>query len=143
MKNPIDKDKVVEHPGLLAYPHTVGSIVVKPEDRGKIKSRALSAMQEQTAVQLKQIQRQVETLLQQANDIRSRVDVSEKIYQAEISFEPLIGSVYHLYENEGRYKLMLVAPSEWGASKSKNLVYISTVKLLSDHTWQILESYEF
>ncbi len=44
MINPIDKDKVAEFPGLLAYPHNIGSIMVKPEDEGKIKSRALSAM---------------------------------------------------------------------------------------------------
>lgn len=139
MKNPIDKDKVAENPGLLPYPHTIGSIVVKPEDRGKIKSRALSAMQEQTTVQLRQIQRQVETLLQQANSIRNRVEISEKIYQAEMSFEPLIGSVYHLYESEGLYKLMLVGPQEWGPSKKETLHYVSTVKLLSDHTWEVIE----
>ncbi|MBL7932472.1 MAG: DUF2452 domain-containing protein, partial [Bacteroidia bacterium] len=62
MENPIDKDKVAENPGLLPYAHTVGSIVVKPEDRGQIKSRALSAMYEQTDAMLKQIQAQVETL---------------------------------------------------------------------------------
>ena len=36
--NPIDKDKVAEAPSILAYPHHVGSIIVRPEDNGKIKS---------------------------------------------------------------------------------------------------------
>ena len=56
MVNPIDKDKTTETPSLLPYPHHIGSIVVRPEDQGKIKGRAYSAMQEQTAKQLMQIQ---------------------------------------------------------------------------------------
>jgi hypothetical protein len=58
--NPIDKDKVTEIPGLIEYPHHIGSIAVKPEDVGKLKSRALTAMQEQTNMHLLQIQQQVE-----------------------------------------------------------------------------------
>lgn len=138
MINPIDKDKVAEEPGLLAYPHTVGSVVIRPEDRGKIKSRALSAMQEQTALQLQQIHGQVEVLLRQAHEIRHRVEVSEKIYHADMGFEPLIGNVYHLYESAGQYKLMLVGPAEWGRPASSTLHYVSSVKLLSDHTWEVL-----
>lgn len=138
MQNPIDKDKVADQPGLISYPHTIGSVVVKPEDRGRIKSRALSAMQEQTSSQLKQIQKQVELLLQQAQKIKERIDVSEKIYSAELSFEPFIGKTYHLYEQNGKYKLMLVGPDEWGRSKKDNLNYIHTVRLMSDHTWEII-----
>ena len=136
--NPIDKDKVAENPGLLAYPHTIGSIVVRPEDVGKIKSRALSAMQEQTNKQLMQIQKQVELLAIQAHEIKRRIEVSEKIYTASISFEPFVGNDYYLYEHDGIYKLMMIAPDEWGKSKKNTLVFISTVRLMSDHTWDII-----
>ncbi len=71
MVNPIDKDKVAENPGLIAYPHTIGSLAIKPEDVGKIKSRALSAMHEQTNMHLLQIQKQVELLMSQANEIKN------------------------------------------------------------------------
>jgi len=138
VNNPIDKDKVAENPGLLAYPHTIGSVVVKPEDRGLIKSRALTAMQEQTDTMLKQIQMQVETLLYQAQEIRQRIEVSEKIYGAETRFEPVIGQVYHLYESGGIYKLMMIAPAQWNP-EARGLNFISSVKLLSDHTWEVLK----
>jgi hypothetical protein len=138
--NPIDKDKVAENPGLLAYPHHIGSIIVRPEDIGKLKSRSLSAMQEQTNRQLLQIQKQAELLAQQAFEIKKRVEVSEKIYTATMSFEPFIGNEYYLYEQEGIYKLMMIAPYEWGKSKKENLIFISTVRLLSDHTWEIISS---
>jgi len=139
MINPIDKDKVAENPGLLPYAHTIGSIAVRPEDTGKLKSRALSAMHEQTNRQLQQIQKQVEVLAQQATALRKRVEVSEKIYMAELSFEPFVGNIYHLYKKEEVYRIMMVGPDEWGRRKSDALVFISTVKLLSDHTWEIIE----
>jgi hypothetical protein len=138
MINPIDKDKVAENPGLIAYPHHIGSIVVRPEDVGKLKSRALSAMQEQTQVQLGQIKKQVELLMDQATQIQKRVEISEKIYSASMSFEPFVGNVYHLYEKDGAYVLMLIADDEWGRAKPDNLIFMSSVRLLSDHTWEIL-----
>ncbi len=136
--NPIDKDKVAENPGLLPYAHNVGSISVNPEDVGKLKSRALSAMQEQTTKQLAQIQKQVELLAQQAIEIKKRIEISEKIYTAKMSFEPFVGNVYYLYEQDEIFKLMLIAPDEWGRSKKESLHFIASVRLLSDHTWEVL-----
>ena len=46
--NPIDKDKITENPHSLEYAHHAGSALIKPEDQGKIKGRALSAMEHQT-----------------------------------------------------------------------------------------------
>ncbi|NBT49191.1 MAG: hypothetical protein EBT07_15485, partial [Actinobacteria bacterium] len=73
MQNPIDPDKVALHPGLMEFPHHVGSAVIKPEDRGKIKSKALTAMQEQTHTQLRQLQQQMELLRSQAMEIRNPI----------------------------------------------------------------------
>ena len=142
MKNPIDKDKVAENPGLLPYAHHVGSIAIRPEDEGKLKSRALTAMREQTNRQLAQIQKQVELLASQANDLKRRVEMSEKIYIAEMSFEPFVGHVYHLYRKEESYRLMMIGPNEWGRSKRIDLEYVNSVKLLSDHTWEIVEEFD-
>lgn len=139
-KNPIDKDKVAEEPGLISYPHTIGSIVVKPEDEGKLKSRALSAMREQTNKQLLQIQKQAELLAKQAQELQKRVEISEKIYTAELSFEPFVGHVYHLYKKDEGYRLYMIGPEEWGKTKPQNIEFIGSVKLLSDHTWDILDS---
>ena len=139
MINPIDKDKVAENPGLIAYPHNIGSIVVRPEDVGKLKSRALSAMHEQTNKQLAQIQKQAELLAMQANELRRRVEVSEKIYTAEISFEPFVGHIYYLYKKEDIHRLMMIAPDEWGRKRPVELEFLSAVKLMSDHTWEMVE----
>lgn len=134
--NPIDEDKVAENPGLLPYAHTVGSALIKPVDRGKIKGRAVSAMYEQTDRQLDQIRKQVELLAQQAKAIHDRVEISEKIYLAEMSFEPLVGHTYHLYlRKNGKHVLSMVGPEEWG--RSKPMEFVATARLLADHTWEV------
>lgn len=132
-------DMVTENPGLIAFPHTVGGALIRPEDKGKIKGRAVAAMHEQTEMQVQQIYEQMKLLAEQANAIKKRVAVSERIYQAKMSFEPLIGKIYYLYEREnGSDLLSLIAPGEWGRSKSFKK-FIAAVKLLADHTWEILE----
>ncbi len=133
------EEMTTENPGLISFPHTVGGALIKPEDEGKNKGRAVAAMHEQTEMQVQQIYEQMRLLADQANAIKKRVEVSERIYQAKMSFEPLIGKTYHLYEREdGTDLLSLIAPNEWGRSKPFSH-FIATVKLLADHTWEVLE----
>ncbi|MTI20899.1 DUF2452 domain-containing protein [Fulvivirga sp. RKSG066] len=134
------RDKITTTPSTLPYAHTVGGAVVKPEDKGKIKGLAVRAMQEQSQMQLDKVYEQVKVLFKQAEEIKSRVDISERIYQAEIKFKPTIGHVYHLYQkSDGSEILSFVSPKEWGNSMPFEK-HLATVKLLSDHTWHIEES---
>ena len=139
--NPIDADKVADDPHLLPYAHTVGGAVIKPMDKGKVKGRAVQAMYQQTDLQLGQIKQQIELLAEQAKGIQDRVFISEKIYQADINFEPLIGFVYHLYQkSNGKFVVSMVGPKEWGSKIP--YTFVATVKMLADHTWDILEKGE-
>ena len=139
-KNPIDPDKITESPGLIAYAHHVGSALIKPEDKGKIKGRALSAMYEQTDQQLAQIKEQIDLLAKQVHQIELRKEISEKIYASKIGFEPIIGKVYYLYQKEdGNFQVSMLSDADWGRSKP-NWEYISAIKLLGDHTWDILDA---
>lgn len=138
-ENPIDPDKITENPHSLEYPHHAGSALVKPEDRGRIKGNAISAMDHQTDMQLGQIYQQMQLLADQAKQINDRKVISEIIYLAEIRFTPLINHVYHLYEKDDTTHLLsLIAPDQWGRSK-KSFEFVATVRLLADHTWDILE----
>ena len=137
--NPIDKDKITENPSTLPYAHHSGSALIKPEDQGKLKSRALNAMEHQTDMQLNQIYEQMQLLANQAKVLNDRKAISHFIYSAEIRFEPLINHVYHLYKRENTtYSLSLVGPTNWGKTK-QNLTFVATVRLLADHTWDIIE----
>ncbi len=133
------KEKTAENPGLLPYAHTVGGVTIKPEDEGKIKTNALEAMYQQTDMQMEQLYKQMQLLAAQAKEINTRKLISERVYQAEMRFEPLIGRIYYLYErNEKADTLSLIAPHEWGRSK-KYANCIATIRLLADHTWEIVE----
>ena len=135
--NPIDKDKTADAPHLLPYAHTVGGSVIKPIDRGRVKGLAVAAMYEQTDMQLDQIRQQVEHLAEQARTIHRRVEISERIYQCEMNFKPLIGHVYHLYtRHDGTEFLSMIGPTEWG--RSRPVEHQASVKLLADHTWEVL-----
>jgi hypothetical protein len=133
------KEKISENPSLLPYAHTVGGAIIKPEDSGKIKANALEAMYQQTDMHMEQLYRQMQLLAEQAKDIQHRKNISERIYQAEMRFEPLIGKIYYLYERDEKSDVLsLIAPHEWGRSK-KYKRCIATAKLLADHTWEILD----
>ncbi|NBB20484.1 DUF2452 domain-containing protein [Runella sp. CRIBMP] len=137
VENPINPDKVAENPGLMAYAHSVGGAVIKPEDMGKVKGKAVLAMRQQTERQLGQIYQQMATLAQQAKELRQRVDVSERIYAAHMNFEPVLNEVYYVYEKEdGSDVLSMIAPGEWGRSY-KYSRYIAKVTMLADHTWHV------
>ncbi len=145
-QNPIDPDKITETPSTLEYGHHAGSAVVKPEDQGKLKGRALSAMEHQTDMQMDQIRQQMQLLADQVKSLQDRKVISEIIYGAEMRFEPLINHVYHLYEKEDTtFLLSLIAPDQWGRSK-KSFEFVATVRLLADHTWDVLsksDSFDF
>lgn len=120
---------------VLPYASSVGSVAIRPTNEGVIKHKALSAMEEQTNMQLDQIRQQIELLARQAQDIRNRKELSMMIYEARLGFKPQIGHIYHLYEkNDGSHMLSLVAPKEWGGAGPFRR-FVSSVRLLADHTW--------
>jgi hypothetical protein len=137
-KNPIDKDKTADHPGLLPYASHIGSAIIKPIEEGKSKGLGMKAMYAQTDKNLQRIKEQVEVLIKQAQEIHDRIDFSEQIYQAECGFTPVIGEKYYLYERKDESKfLSMISPLEWG--NRHDLSFICTVELLPDHSWSVIE----
>lgn len=136
--NPIDADKIAINPGLLPYAHTVGGAVIVPTEKGIIRSKALVAMEQQTEMQLDQIREQINLLAKQANEIKSRTQISLEIYTADMGFEPLINHTYYLYQRTktGEKVLSMIAPEQWG--RSRKLAFIAEVLLLADRTWKVI-----
>lgn len=120
---------------VLPYAASVSGALIRPTEEGMIKHKALTAMEEQTNMQLQQIRQQIELLALQAQEIQKRKELSMMIYKASLSFKPNIGQVYYLYEKkDGSHTLSLVSPKEWGPSGPFKK-FIAGVKLLADHTW--------
>ena len=121
---------------VLPYSASVSGAVIKPNEAGIIRHHALSAMEEQTNMQLTQIRQQIELLAIQAKEIQKRKELSMLIYEAEINFAPVIGQTYCLYEKaDGTHLISMIGPKEWGRSiPYKN--FVAAVMLLADHTWK-------
>lgn len=121
---------------VLPYSASVAGAVVKPNEEGVIRHKALTAMEEQTNMQLEQIRKQIELLALQAQEIHNRKELSMLIYGAKLSFKPEIGQLYHLYEKQdGSYIISMISPKEWGAGMPYKKV-VAAVQLLADHTWK-------
>lgn len=120
---------------VMPYAASVSGAIIKPTEEGVIRHKALTAMEEQTNMQLEQIRKQIELLALQAQEIQMRKELSMIIYNARLSFTPVIGNTYYLYEREDKsHFVSMISPKEWGKSGPfKRLV--AQVKLLADHTW--------
>jgi Protein of unknown function (DUF2452) len=121
---------------VIPYSTSVSGAVIKPTEEGVIRHKALTAMEEQTNMQLEQIRKQIELLAIQAKEIQSRKELSMMIYSAKLSFVPVIGKIYYLYEKaDENFQLSLISPKEYGSSAGPYKKFIAPVKLLADHTW--------
>lgn len=120
---------------VLPYSASVSGAVIRHNEEGLIKHKALTAMEEQTNMQLEQIRKQIELLALQAQEIQKRKELSMMIYEAKLTFKPNIGQLYYLYEKkDGNHMLSLIAPKEWGGAGPFKR-FVAAVKLLADHTW--------
>ncbi|MCU0381191.1 MAG: DUF2452 domain-containing protein [Chitinophagaceae bacterium] len=121
---------------VLPYAASVAGAVIKPTEEGVIRHKALTAMEEQTNMQLDQIRKQIELLALQAQEIQKRKELSMMIYGAKLNFSPVIGQTYYLYEKkDGSHLLSLVSPAEWGGGAGPFKRFVAAARLLADHTW--------
>lgn len=124
---------------VLPYASSVSGAVIRPTEEGVIRHKSLTAMEEQTNMQLDQIRKQIELLALQAQEIHKRKELSLIIYSAKLNFSPVIGQHYYLYEkNDGSYLLSMISPAEWGGGAGPFKRCLAAVKLLADHTWMEL-----
>ncbi|MBC7653859.1 MAG: DUF2452 domain-containing protein [Oligoflexus sp.] len=125
-------------------PMSVSSPVIKLIDKNKVRANAVEAMHMQAHQQIGMLRKQAELIMQQVKEIEERLKISELIYKADMRFKPVMGQIYHLYEKEekGTFLVSMIAPNEWGRSKTFNR-FLSTIRLLSDSTWDVLDKASF
>ena len=124
---------------LSPIPLSVGSVPIKPEDKGKIRANAVEAMHHYAQQEMDMLRKQADLIMQQVREIEDRLKISEQIYQSEMRFTPVVNQIYHLYEKDDHFTMSLIAPNEWGSSK-KAMKHVATVRLLGDHSWQVISS---
>jgi hypothetical protein len=137
-ENMLNEDGSYTGPASLSpIPLNLGSPMIKPEDKGKIRANAVEAMHHYASQEMALLKKQADLIMEQVREIEGRLKISEKIYESDMRFTPVIGQTYHLYEKEDHFKLSIIAPEEWGNSKTIG-TYLATVKLLGDHSWDVI-----
>lgn len=132
-----DENQLPLFPGLLPYGHTIGAPSFRPNEMGAILSKSMTAMSEQVEAQKAQIIQQVELLKKQYAELEERALISIIIYQAELRFKPDCGQTYYLYSRKnGTTFLSMIEPKSW---RRRDIIFIASVKLLSDMTWSVIE----
>ena len=59
-----------------------------------------------------------------------KFEVNKEVYDSTFKFEPIVGEIYHLYEDsKGSKILSIIEPSQW------SMKFLYSVMLNSDMTW--------
>lgn len=112
---------------LLSYPTNVGAPVIHIDNLVSWKSRGISTVN-------KQFENKFNELKVQYDNLMKEFENNELVYNANFSFEPVIGETYHLYRGEDGYNfLSLISPAEW------NKEHLGTFQLNSDKKWIAIE----
>ena len=116
-------DNVADKPGLLPYASNVSAPSIKPVDLTTFKKNGLDKVN-------KVFDRRYKEIVEQAETLQKSFLITQTVYESKYKFEPIIGEIYHLYEDsDGGYSLSIISPSEW------NKPHVYSVVLNSDMTW--------
>lgn len=79
----------------------------------------------------------VNVLLQQAKDLKRRLEITDMVHAAKYEFQVYHNQIYWLvYDtNKGINRLVHTGPEEWTTGKPEHFDYICAVKWLGDYSW--------
>jgi len=120
-------DNVAENPGLLPYGSNVGAPSIQSTNIEHWKEPRIDKLNKQFKDKYEKIKQEYQNLIEEYtwNDI---------VYKSKFNFEPVVGNVYHLYEDKfGKTFLSIINPSEW------NKTYLGTFKYDYENEWTKLE----
>jgi hypothetical protein len=107
----------------MEYPHHVGAPRIITTDLTPFKQNGTDKAN-------KLFHRQYEELLKQAETLQNSFLITQEVYESSYKFEPIIGQIYHLYEDKsGRKFLSIIEPELW----SQKFLYSAVLN--SDMTW--------
>ena len=100
-------DNFVDNPGLLPYGSNIGAPSIKPTDLTSFKKNGLSKVE-------KVFDKRYKELLEQAETLQKSFIITQEVYESKYKFEPIVGEIYHLYEDSnGNKTLSLIEPNKW------------------------------
>jgi hypothetical protein len=87
----------------------------------------------------------VEVLQKQAQDIKTRLDITDMVHAAKYDFQLYHNNVYWLvYDHRKNFtRLSALGPNDWSTAPPQEYEYICPVKWLGDYTWVELDPNNF
>jgi len=120
-------DKVNLQPMVIPYPTHVGAPKIEPQDLTSFKKHGLNKVD-------RVVKKRFDEIVKEAETLQKSIVLQQEVYSSKYNFEPIIGEIYHLYENlDGSRSLSLIGPNEW------NKKYLYSVVFNSDMTWTKLQ----
>ena len=108
----------------MTYPTSAGSQGFDLPNVPLFRSESSKKMMDVFNREQQEIRERIEKMYEEYN-------TSIMVWESKISFEPIIGKSYFLYNFSGELRLSLIAPNEWGYEKD----YIGEFLLNSDNKW--------
>ena len=120
-------DKVELKANLLSYPSHVGAPKIDVPDLSSFKRNGTDKVNKIYDTKYKE-------LMQDAENLYKSFIINQEVYESSYRFEPIIGQIYHLYEDvKGNKFLSLIEPNMWRQK------HVYSVILNSDMVWIKIE----
>ena len=120
-------DNVADNPGLLPYGSNIGAPSIQSSNIERWKEPRIDKLNKHYKERYDTIKKEYQNLIEEYkwNDI---------VYKSRFSFEPVVGNVYHLYEDSnGKTFLSIISPNEW------NKPHVGTFKYDYENKWIKIE----
>lgn len=112
---------------LRTYGTNVGAPSIQMNDTVAWKNRSITKVNHKIKTRFEELKSEYEKMLKE-------FEYNKLIFEAKFSFEPNIGEVYHLYQNDsGENFLSLIAPDQC------TFDFIGSFYLNADQTWEKVE----
>ena len=76
-------------------------------------------------------EREQKEIMEKIGDLYDQYKTSIMVWESKMSFEPIVGKTYYLYDLNGKKTLSILAPNEWGKSNC----FLGAFLLNSDNKW--------
>ena len=123
MKKP---DLVADNKSTMPYGDSVGAPAITEVDTTgyrQMKSKEASA----------KLRGRYEELQEEFRQLVATSEDTQRMYDATVSFVPIVGHIYHLYRREnGEEWVSMIAPEEFGTYYHE---YIGSFRLATDSVW--------
>lgn len=123
-----DEERQSYDAALKPYATDLGAPAIRLDDVGLWKNISTSKVSRHFRARFEEIRGQYERMVDE-------VRWNELVYNADFSFEPVVGETYHLYQGrDGRQFLSLIGPTEWKRE------HLASFTFSTDRMWVRLDT---